>query len=354
MEVVGRLTGGIIHDFNNILTVIAGTIDILADAVADRPELAAVAGLIAEATTRGANLTSHLLAFARAQPSQPREVDINALIVEATRLLRPTLGEQIELDMALAPDLAPAWADTHQLMTLLLNLAILARDAMPDGGKLTFGTGEVPACERQGHEEAASVGHVRITIHACSHDIADHDQGRAFLDLGLVQDCIKRYDIHLSVRTDAGRGTRIEFELPKATLRAASQEQRRPVAEGGAEAILIVEDDALVRKYVVSQLRSLGYRTLAASNADEALSIIGADEDIDILFTDVMMPGPINGRQLAIEAMRRRPQLKILYTSGYAEQSLHRERRLDPDSLLLAKPYRKVDLARMIRAALAA
>jgi len=354
MEIVGRLAGGIVHDFNNILTVIAGTIDILADAVHDRPELAAVAGLITEATARGANLTSHLLAFARAQPSQPRDVNLNALIAEAARLLRPTLGEQIEIEIALASDVSAAWADAHQLMTLLLNLAILARDAMPAGGKLNFETANAPACDRRDRDEAPAIDHVGISIRAFGHEIANNDQGRAFRDLGVVQDCITQANGQLSVRTDAGGGTYVEIELPKAALRAAQQEEHRPVAEGGGEAILIVEDDELVRKYVVSQVRSLGYRTLAAGNAGEALTIISAVGDIDLLFTDVMMPGPINGRQLAIEAMHRRPQLKVLYTSGYAEHSLHQERRLNPDALLLAKPYRKVDLARMIRTALVA
>src|ERR1019366_4283801 len=136
MKIVGQLTGGVVHDFNNILTVIAGTIEILAEAVADRPELAAIARLIDEAAARGANLTSHLLAFARGQPSQPREVDVNALLVEAARLLRPTLGEQIEIDARLASNVAPVWVDASQLMTAILNLAVVARDVMPGGGKL--------------------------------------------------------------------------------------------------------------------------------------------------------------------------------------------------------------------------
>jgi signal transduction histidine kinase len=140
MEIVGRLTGGVVHDFNNILTVISGTIDILAEAVADRPNLAAIAGLIAEAAARGASLTSNLLAFARGQPSQPRDVDVNALLADAARLLRPTLGEHIEIDVLRATDASLTLVDPNLLMTTILHLAVIARDAMPEGGKLTFET----------------------------------------------------------------------------------------------------------------------------------------------------------------------------------------------------------------------
>jgi signal transduction histidine kinase len=141
MAIVGQLTGGVVHDFNNILTVIAGTIEILADAVAGQPELEAVAGLISEAAARGASLTSHLLAFAHGKPSQPRDVDVNSLLVDAARLLRPTLGEQIEIDTVLAAGGSPALVDPSRLMAAILNLAIMARDAMPEGGTLSFETG---------------------------------------------------------------------------------------------------------------------------------------------------------------------------------------------------------------------
>jgi len=353
MEIIGRLSSGVVHDFNNILTVIAGTVEILAEAVADRPDLAAVAGLIAEAAARGANLTSHLLGFIRAQPSQPRDVDVNALVVEAARLLRPTLGEQIEVESILASGVAAALVDPHQLMTLVLNLAVLARDAMPDGGKLVIETANVPAENGSDGSEAAA-GRVRIGISAACYGIFSGHQDHAFVDLGMVQDCIRQCNGQIKVGCEAGRGTTVDIDFPIAAAPSVTEGPGKMVAEGGDEAILIVEDDALVRKYLVSQVRSLGYKTLAASNASEALLIIDASENVDLLFTDVMMPGPISGRQLAIEALQRRPSLKVLYTSGYAENALLQERRLDADALLLAKPYRKADLARMIRTALAA
>jgi CheY-like chemotaxis protein len=356
MEVIGQLTGGVVHDFNNILTVITGTIEILAEAVADRPELAPIAGLIAEAAARGADLTSHLLAFARGQPSRPRDVDINGLLVDAARLLRPTLGEQIELDSLLASDVSSVLVDPSQLMTTILNLAIIARDAMPEGGKLTFATGSAIAGEGCAGADSAvpAAGYVVIAVNASGYGISDDHQDRVFVDLGMSGDFIRQCNGHIKVRSEAGQGTSAEIYLPRAAGFARSEDSDSADIEGGDEAILIVEDDVLVRRYVVTQVQSLGYRTLAAGNASEALTIIDEGEKIDLLLTDVMMPGSINGRQLAIEALRRRPSLKILYTSGYSENALVHNGYLDAGVLLLAKPYRKIDLAKMIRTALAA
>ena len=358
MQIVGQLTGGVVHDFNNILTVITGTIEILAEAVADRPELAAIARLIDEAASRGANLTSHLLAFARGQPSQPCGVDVNALLVEAARLLRPTLGEQIEIDSMLATDVSSAWVDPSLLMTAILNLAILARDAMPEGGKLTLETRSAAAGESytSANGEVTAENYAMIAVNASGHGIFADRLDRAFVEIGMIKDFIRQSNGHIKVGSEAGRGTSVEIHLPRAAglARSPAEDSGSAHIERGGESILIVEDDALVRKYVITQVQSLGYRTLAAGNASEALTIINQGEEIDLLFTDVMMPGSINGWQLAIEALNRRPSLKVLYTSGYAANTLVDDRHLDVDVLLLAKPYRKADLARMIRNALAA
>jgi CheY-like chemotaxis protein len=358
MEIVGQLTGGIVHDFNNILTVIAGTIEILSEAVADRPDLAAIAALITEASTRGANLTSHLLTFARGQPSRPREVEVNALLVEAARLLRPTLGEQIEIDSVLAIDVPPVLVDSSQLMTALLNLAIMARDAMPEGGTLTFETRIAAAVEScvNANGEASAGDYVMIAASAAGYGISADHLGQAFTDLSMIEDFIKQSNARIKVCREAGRGASVQIYLPRLAGRARSpvEEAGKARIEGGDEAILIVEDDVLVRQYVVTQLQTLGYRTLVAGNASEALAMIDAGEEFDLLFTDVVMPGLINGWQLAIEALKRRPSLKVLYTTGYAENALVRDRRLEGGALLLAKPYRKIDLAKMIRTALAA
>jgi len=350
MEIVGQLTGGIVHDFNNILTVISGTIEILQEAVADRADLAAVAGLIAEAAARGASMTSNLLAFAHSQPSRPRPVDVNALLVDAARLLRPTLGEHIEIDVLRATDASLTLVDPNLLMTTILNLAVMARDAMPEGGKLTFETRNAASEERCAgvEDEIGIADYVMVAVNASG--CAAHSD-RGFADIGMVSDFIKQSNGHINVRNDAGRGTSVKMYLPRASGLAQSPADD-PL--GGDEAILIVEDDDLVRRYVVSQVRSLGYRTFAVGNASEALTIIDKGEKIDLLFTDVVMPGSINGWQLATEALHRRPALKILYTSGYAKIDMSRDGHLDTDVLLLAKPYRKVDLAKMIRTALAA
>ncbi len=351
MVIVGQLTGGVLHDFNNILTVITGTIEILAEAVADRPDLAAIAGLITDAAARGVDLTSHLLAFARGQPSQPRDVNVNALLVDAARLLRPTLGEQIEID-AMPGDAGFAFVDPNLLMTAIFNLAIMARDAMPEGGKLSFETATPPAGEdgSGASGEAAAARTIAIAVRASRQSGADGDLDAAFDDLTMIRRFVAQSSGHINVCCEVGRGTSVEIHLPRATgLVRPSAEASSP---GGDEAILIVEDDVLVRTFVMTQVQSLGYRVLAAGDGTEAMAIIDGVEKIDLLFTDVVMPGPLNGRQLAIAALSRRPLLKVLYTSGYAKNIIVHDGRLDADVLLLAKPYRKADLAKMIRAAL--
>jgi CheY-like chemotaxis protein len=354
MEIVGQLTGGVVHDFNNILTVISGTIEILQEAVADRADLAAIAGLIAEAAARGAGLTSNLLAFARSQPSQPRPVDVNALLVDAARLLRPTLGEHIEIDTRRAPEAPFILVDPNLLMTTILNLAVIARDAMPDGGTLTFETRTAVSEESCSSAEdgITAANDVMIAVNATGHGLSVVHSERPVADLGMIEDFIRQSDGHIDVRNEGGRGMSVSMYLPR-TSGLVQPLAERP-SKGGDEAILIVEDDALVRRYVVTQVQSLGYRTLDVGNATEALTIIDNGEKIDLLFTDVMMPGSISGRQLAIEALNRRPSLKVLYTSGYEKDAMVQDGHLDSGGLLLAKPYRKVELAEMIRTALGA
>jgi signal transduction histidine kinase len=370
MEAVGQLTGGIAHDFNNILTVIIGTIEILAEAVADRPSLATVAKLIDQAAARGADLTQRLLAFARRQPLQPRPVDVNALIIDSARLLRPALGEQIEIDSMLADDASPALVDPAQLSTAILNLALNARDAMPDGGKLTLETRNVYLdADYAGMNSEVSPGsYVMIAVNDSGHGIPADLLHRVFdpffttkevgkgsgLGLSMVYGFVKQSGGHVKIYSEQGHGTTVKLYLPKATVAAQHETDSASLAplEGGHETVLVVEDDVLVRDYVVAQVRSLGYVTLFASNANEALAILDGDISVDLLFTDVIMPGLINGRMLAAEALKRRPHLQVLYTSGYTENAIVHHGRLDPGVLLLVKPYRKSDLARMIRKAL--
>jgi signal transduction histidine kinase len=371
MEAVGQLTGGIAHDLNNILTVITGTIEILVEGVADRPELAAITKLIEEAAARGADLTQRLLAFARKQPLQPREVDVNSLVIEAANLLRSTLGEQIEVHLVLASDAAHALIDPSQLTNAILNLALNARDAMADGGKLTIETGNVVLDDNDAdiNGDVAAGNYVMVAVadsgHGIPADILDNvfepffttkDVGKGSgLGLSMVYGFVKQSNGHIRIYSEQGHGTTLRMYLPQATGAAPSAEQESVSSyEGGDETILVVEDDNLVRTFVVGQIKSMGYVTLAAANAAEALIVIDSDQEIDLLFTDMIMPGSMNGRQLADKALQHRASLKILFTSGYSNEVIIHHGHLDAGVLLLAKPYRKSDLARMIRAALVA
>jgi signal transduction histidine kinase len=370
MEAVGQLTGGVAHDFNNILTVITGTIEILGDAVKDRPDLAQITKMISAAAARGADLTQHLLAFARRQPLQPRSIDVNAMVIDSARLLRPTLGEQIEIESMLAHDSAPALIDPSQLSTAILNLALNARDAMPNGGKLTLETKNVVLDENYAdmNSEVTPGNYVMIAVSDSGVGIpvnllekvfepffTTKDVGKGSgLGLSMVYGFVKQSNGHVRIYSEEGHGTTVKLYLPQAVGVAGALADDADISgiERGDESILIVEDDALVREYVVAQISSLGYDTLAATNAAEALAIIDGPERIDLLFTDVIIPGGMNGRQLAIEALTRRQGLKILYTSGYTENAIVHHGRLDAGVLLLPKPYRSSDLARMIRTAL--
>ena len=370
MEAVGQLTGGIAHDLNNILTVITGTIEILAEAVAGQPQLVAIAKMIDEAAARGADLTQRLLAFARKQPLQPREVDVNALVIEATNLLRPTLGEHVEVRIVLAGDTARALIDPSQLTNAILNLALNARDAMAEGGQLVIETSYVVLDDSYAsiNRDVTAGNYVMIAVTDSGHGIPASILENVFepffttkevgkgsgLGLSMVYGFVKQSNGHIKIYSEKDHGTTVRIYLPHAAgvaLPAAEVESTTAV-EGGSETILIVEDDHLVRTFVVGQIQSLGYVTLSAVNADEALVVINSAQTIDLLFTDMIMPGSMNGRQLADEALRRRPSLKVLFTSGYTENTVIHYGRLDAGVLLLAKPYRRADLARMIRSAL--
>jgi PAS domain S-box-containing protein len=371
MDAIGQLTGGVAHDFNNVLTVITGTIGILSDAVADRPELAAITKLIDDAAERGAQLTRHLLAFARKQPLQPREIDVNALALEAAKLLHPTLGEQITIVPQLTEDAWPALIDPGQLSTAILNLALNARDAMPGGGTLVLETRNIFLDDGYAsmNPDVVAGNYVMIAVSDTGSGIPLELLDRVFdpffttkevgkgtgLGLSMVFGFVKQSGGHIKIYSEEGHGTSVKIYLPRSTgVHETEFEalQNVPIT-GGDEKILIVEDDALVRQYVVTQIKSLGYAALEAANAAEALSIIDADDNIDLLFTDVIMPGAMNGRQLADEASRRRPDLKTLFTSGYTENAIVHHGRLDSGVLLLVKPYRKSELAKMLRMALA-
>src|SRR6185437_2223744 len=312
MEAIGQLTGGIAHDFNNILTVITGTIEILSAAVAKEPQLAAITKMIDEAAARGADLTQHLLAFARRQPLQPRETDINTLIIDTAKLLRPTLGERIEIESVFEDEACIALVDPNQLTTAILNLALNSRDAMPNGGKLIVETASAFLDEnyaaahgdvRPGHYALIAVSDTGDGIPASILDkvfdpfFTSKGPGKGTgLGLSMVYGFVKQSAGHIKIYSEEGHGTTIKIYLPPVTgTSLAPAGGGTAEIQGGSETILVVEDDALVKDYVLAQLHALGYRTLAAANATEALAIADAGHAFDLLFTDVIMPGAMNG-----------------------------------------------------------
>jgi CheY-like chemotaxis protein len=325
--------------------------------------------MIDEAAARGAELTQHLLAFARRQPLQPREIDINTLIIDTAKLLRPTLGEHIEIESVFKDESCFATVDPNHLTTAILNLALNSRDAMPNGGKLILETGSAYLDEAyaQMHDDVQPGRYSLIAVSDTGNGIPSTILDKVFnpfftskgpgkgtgLGLSMVYGFIKQSAGHIKVYSEEGHGTTIKMYLPPGSG-APLVPEAVAVAdlEGGHETILVVEDDRLVREYVLTQLHSLGYVTLDAGNAAEALAIIETGHEFDLLFTDVIMPGTMNGRQLADAIQAQRPLTKVLYTSGYTENAIIHHGRLDSGVLLLAKPYRKSDMAKMVRKAL--
>jgi PAS domain S-box-containing protein len=370
MDAIGHLTGGIAHDFNNMLTVVIGSIDILAASLAHDPELVAIARMIDQAAERGAELTRHLLAFARKQTLQPQATDVNALIVETAKLLKPAIGEQIEIESMLEGDAWPAMIDPGQLATALLNLSLNARDAMPGGGKLTLESGNVILDEAyaRSNTEVTPGPYLMVAISDSGAGIPAAILDRVFepffttkeigkgtgLGLSMVYGFVKQSNGHIKIYSEEGHGTTIKIYLPRAGEQAAALAEAKPrvPVACGDETILVVEDDAMVLNYVITQLESLGYTTIAAGNGAEALAVVDQGTEFDLLFTDVIMPGGINGSQLAAAILTRRPRTKVLFTSGYTENAIVHHGRLDPGVLLLGKPYRKSDLAQIVRTAL--
>jgi PAS domain S-box-containing protein len=368
MDAIGHLTGGIAHDFNNMLTVIIGSVEILSTAVAHDRELVALTKMIDQAAERGAELTAHLLAFARKQPLRPQATDVNALIVETAKLL-PTIGEQIDIVSMLDEEAWPALVDPGQLATALLNLALNARDAMPGGGKLTLETANtvLDAAYVKANPEVTPGSYLMIAVSdngtgipAAIRDevfepfFTTKDVGKGTgLGLSMVYGFVRQSNGHIKIYSEEGHGTTIKIYLPRAGVQAGTLAEtgpRVPLA-CGSETILVVEDDPMVREFATNQLESLGYITIAVANGAEALAIVDAKTEFDLLFTDLIMPG-MNGSQLAAEIQTRRPSLKVLFTSGYTENAITHNGRLDPGLLLLTKPYRKSEMARMVRVAL--
>jgi PAS domain S-box-containing protein len=369
LEAIGKLTGGVAHDFNNMLTVITGMTETLVGRLHDQPALLAVAHLIDDAASRCSELVKQLLAFARKQPLQPRNVNINERVLETAKLLRPTLGEHIEIETILGDELPTAHIDPSQLTNAVVNMAINARDAMPNGGKLLLETRNVVLDEAYGHAnpDVQAGPYVMLVITDTGTGMPKSVQDKAFepffttkevgkgsgLGLSMVYGFVKQSGGHIKIYSEEGHGTSIKLYLPPARGVIAATAPAAAPASGGDEAILVVEDDPFVRTFVDTQLKSLGYRTLVAANAKEALAFVERGELFDLLFTDVIMPGGMSGRELAEAIRKLRPVVRVLYTSGYTDNAIVHHGRLDEGVLLLTKPYRRPQLAQMVRQALA-
>ncbi len=366
METVGHLSGGIAHDFNNLLTVMIGNAETLRDKLRARPDLTSLCNSIVFAGERGAELTHRLLAFSRRQLLEPTEIECNALVERMHQLLRRTLREDIDIRIALAKDLPAVLADPAQLESALLNLALNAQDAMPFGGCLTLLTERAVLDERYKttHPEVLSGHYIMISVTDDGTGMTPEILKQVFepffttkevgrgsgLGLSMVYGFMKQSNGHVSIYSEPGLGTTVRLYLPCAArpADAATPAETDGAMIGGNETILVVEDDPFVRGYAVATLEQLGYRVMMAENGAQALMIL--DSEIpDLLFTDVVMPGGINGWELAERARQLQPGLRILLTSGYPLETLQSRGCTPRVAQVLNKPYRKTDLAKRLR-----
>jgi PAS domain S-box-containing protein len=370
LEAIGQLTGGIAHDFNNLLTVILGNSDMLIDGAGDDTRLSSLAQTSREAAQRGAELTQRLLAYARKQPLAPVPTDIGELLAGMDQLLRRSLGAHIEIESVRSGGLWRAMVDPAHLESAVLNLCLNARDAMADGGRLTLETANVRLGDdyAASHHDVAPGHYVMLAVSDTGHGMTSQLAERAFepffttkpagqgsgLGLSMVYGFVKQSRGHVKLYSEPGNGTTVKVYLPRTWTEPeapATTPEERP-RRGAGELVLVVEDDDLVRSFVTQQVEALGYRVLSAADANRALEVLADHDDIALLFTDVVMPGGLDGRQLAEAARSMRPGLPVLFTSGYTENAIVHHGRLDPDVALLAKPYRLAQLAERLHAVL--
>ena len=369
MEAVGQLTGGMAHDFNNLLTVIIGSLDLLEAQLTSHPKAQALAELALKGSVKASELTRQLLAFSRRQTLEPKVVSLNELVAGMTQLLSRTLGEHIQIKMLLAPDLWPMLADPAQVESSLANLSINARDAMPTGGHLTIETANQTLDDRycDDNPEVDPGDYVMMAVSDSGTGMPPDVLQRVFepffttkaegkgtgLGLSMVYGFAKQSGGHVKIYSEVGHGTTVRVYLPRAKAEAvaANEPSSAPEASVVGATILVVEDNPDVRPVVVRQLQELGYDVVEAENANAAIAVLETTRPIDLLFTDVVMAGSMSGGELAREATRLRPGIKILLTSGFAEASLRNGGRVHDlgGHNLLSKPYRKTDLARRIR-----
>ncbi|PWC31544.1 hypothetical protein TSO221_33885 [Azospirillum sp. TSO22-1] len=373
MEAIGNLTGGIAHDFNNLLGVLIGNLDLVRERVADDRDALELVDAALDAGLRGAELNRRLLAFSRRQTLQPEEVDVNAAIAGMVRLLRRSLGERVEIRLACGDGIWSVKVDPSQLETTIVNLSVNARDAMPQGGSLVIETlnTTLDVAYVDGHEELAPGDYVVVAVSDTGAGMSPEVLRRAFdpffttkavgkgtgLGLSMVYGFMKQSGGHVNIYSEAGRGTTVRLYLPRlhtprAARSAAAAESTPPAAHG--ELVLVVEDNPDMRRVAVRQLVELGYRVEEAESGDRALARVGDGLRPDLLFTDVIMPGSLDGIELADRLRARIPGLPVLLSSGFTERAVLSTRVQDRPVgyTLLAKPYRKAHLAQALRRAI--
>ncbi|MET0545504.1 MAG: CHASE3 domain-containing protein [Caulobacterales bacterium] len=383
IEAVGQLTGGIAHDFNNILTIVIGNLDTIRRRLSDPAQTQGAENLVSviqkplsgaiHGARSAAQLTHRLLAFARRQPLAPSRVDVNRLIADMSELLNRTLGETIQVETVLAGGLWRTMADTNQLENALVNLSINARDAMPNGGKLTIETANTFLDDvYAGQFSDVTAGqYVLLSVTDTGNGMSKETLQKVFepffttkpvgqgtgLGLAMVHGFIKQSGGHIRIYSEVGSGTTVNIYLPR--LVEADTRASMPSASAAAEVVvtgatkgetvLLVEDNEGVREYARKALEELGYKVLESEDARSAMEIITSPERIDLLFTDVILVGGVNGRQLATQAAEYRPLMPVLFTTGYTRNAIIHHGRLDAGVHLLNKPYTQQDLAAKVR-----
>jgi two-component system NtrC family sensor kinase len=375
MEAVGRLTGGIAHDFNNLLTAILGNVDLALRRVPEGDErLKRTLNSARQASQRAATLIQRLLAYSRQHPLEEKAVDLNRLVQGMSELLRRSIGESVTVETVLAGGLWKTAIDPNQLENAILNLAINARDAMPEGGKLTIETANTYLDEAYSAAQAGEVEpgqYVMLAITDSGTGMTKEVIERAFepffttkpsgvgtgLGLSMVYGFIKQSGGHIKIYSELDEGTTIKLYLPRLTDETSIEPWNPPEthsapgpdAEPLKETILLVEDDEEVNRFATEVLREEGYDVISTHEGPSALRLLDANPQIRMLFTDVVLPGGMNGRQIADEAVRRRPELKVLFATGYTRNAIIHQGRLDADVELLTKPFTPDDLVKKVR-----
>jgi len=368
MEAIGQLTGGVAHDFNNLLQVILGNLERLRRRKLDPSESNRLIDAALRGAERAATLTQRLLAFSRRQPLAPRELEVNKLVTGMSDLLARTLGENIRIETVLAGGLWRVSADENQLESALLNLAVNARDAMRGAGKLTVETANAYLDEAyvRNEEEVKPGQYVMVAVSDTGSGMSKATLERVFepffttkeigqgtgLGLSMVYGFVKQSGGHVKIYSEIGEGTTVKLYLPRLLNTTTPAEPQRPVNMPRSERnelVLVVEDEDDVRALTVDTLRDLGYDVLEAVEGASALLLVQSEPSIRLLFTDVGLPGGLNGRQLADAARNARPGLKVLFTTGYARNAIVHHGRLDPGVELISKPFSDTDLAQKVR-----